>query len=79
MLVVIYVSHNPEISKTTAIIIETAECLYISIFIFSFLLSFIIDLYNFIPLTANVKIAGIKNIFFIPNVIIENIVPFFVP
>ena len=38
-------------------------CLNISNFIFSFLLSFIIDLYNLNPLTPKAKIAGINNIF----------------
>ena len=42
---------------------ENTVCLTISIFIFSFLLSFTIDLYNLSPLKARAKIAGIKIIF----------------
>ena len=52
-----------EIIKTIIINPEMAVCLIISNFIFSFLLSFIIDLYNFILLTPKVKTAGINNIF----------------
>ena len=58
---------------------EKIVCLTISIFIFSFLLSFIIDLYNFIPLTANAKVAGIINKFCSNKVIRQNNIPFPVP
>lgn len=39
---------------------ENIVCLIISSLIFSFLLSFIIDLYNLKPLTPKAKITGIK-------------------
>ena len=39
---------------------ENIVCLIISSLIFSFLLSFIIDLYNLNPLTPNANITGIK-------------------
>ena len=43
--------------------IENIVCLNISNFIFSLPLSFIIELCNFIPLTASARIAGINMIF----------------
>ena len=49
-----------EIITNISIKRENRICLTISNFIFSFLLSFIIDLYNFIPLTAIASIAGIN-------------------
>ena len=46
---------------------------------FSFLLSFIIDLYNFILLTPNTIIAGM-NIIFCSNVVVSmNTIPFIFP
>lgn len=56
-------SIKDDIANTIAIIPQSIVCLIISIFMFSLLLSFIIDLYNLKQLTAIVKIAGINNIF----------------
>ena len=58
---------------------EKSECLYISVFIFSFFLFFTIDLYNFIPLNAIASNAGINSIFWNSNVVMENINPFPLP
>ena len=58
---------------------ENSVCLNISIFIFSFLLSFTIDLYNFIPLTDNANVEGIIIKLCIRRVIIQNKIPFPVP
>ena len=52
-----------DITKNNNIINEKTVCLTTSIFIFSRFLSFIMDLYNLNPLTANAKIAGINIIF----------------
>lgn len=57
------VSTKEDIINSISIIIENTVCLTISIFIFSFPLSFTIDLYSLNPLTAKAKIAGIKIIF----------------
>lgn len=57
------VSIKEDIINSISITTENTVCLAISIFIFSFLLSFTIDLYNLNPLTAKAKIAGIKIIF----------------
>ena len=59
----IYVSIKDDNIKSISIISEKIVCLTISIFTFSLLLSFIIDLYNFNPLTANANIHGIIKIF----------------
>ena len=58
-----YTSTNDDISKISKINIENIECLSIPTFIFSFPLSFIIELCNFIPLTASASMAGINIIF----------------
>ena len=63
ILVETKISITDEIIKTINIINENTVCLNISILTFSFVLSLIIDLYNFIPLTANASIAGITNKF----------------
>lgn len=63
MLVDIKISIKEAIIKINNIINENIVCLTISNFIFSFLLSLTIDLYNLNPLTANAKTAGINNIF----------------
>ena len=57
------VSIKDDTINNISITTENSVCLAISIFIFSFLLSFTIDLYNLNPLTAKAKIAGIKIIF----------------
>ena len=49
--------------KITKAILDVTVCFTIPIFIFSFLLSFIIDLYSFILLTPKISIAGINNKF----------------
>ena len=54
-------------------------CLTISLFIFSFLLSCIIDLYTFIPLTASAIVQGIVIISFRSIEDIEKIIPSPVP
>lgn len=58
---------------------ENIVCLNISNFIFSLLLSFVIDLYNFIPLTAIANIAGINNILGNKKFTNEKIVPLVIP
>lgn len=58
-----YTSINADISKINKVNVQKIVCLVISNFIFSFLLSFTIDLYNFIPLTASDNIHGINNMF----------------
>ena len=74
-----YTSINEAIIKINKIKREKIVCLIISIFIFSLLLSFIIDLYNLAPLTANAKVAGIINKFCSNKVIKQNNIPFPVP
>ena len=54
-------------------------CLIISNLMFSFLLSCIIELYTFIPLTVSAIIHGIDIIFFRNIFIKNNITPFPVP
>ena len=71
-----YTSIKAEPTKINANKAENMECLQISSFIFSFLLSFIIDLYNLIPLTARANIAGINIMLCKSNVSIEKIMPF---
>ena len=58
-----YTSTNEEKIKINSMNKETIVCLKISNFIFSLLLSFIIELWSFIPLTAKTIIHGINNIF----------------
>lgn len=83
MLLKIFVEINisiiAEIINSINIINEKIVCLKISNFMFSFLLSFIIDLYSLKPLTASARIAGINNIFCINNVTIEKINPLVSP
>ena len=62
----IYTSIIEEIINSSNIIRENIVWRIISIFIFSFLLSFIIDLYNLKPLTASANNTGI-NIMFCNN------------
>lgn len=52
-----------DIQRVSAINPQNAVCLTISIFIFSLLLSFIIDLYSLKPLTLIAIIAGINIMF----------------
>ena len=59
--------------------IANIVCLTISNLIFSRLLSFIIDLYSFIPLTASIIVAGITIKFFKNNSQIEKIIPLYLP
>ena len=74
-----YVSINAAIINIISINIENIVCLTISIFTFSLLLSFTIDLYSFSPLTASDKTHGI-NIRFCNNIDVrKNIVPSQVP
>ena len=75
-LVDINISIIDAIANIINIITENTVCLNISIFTFSFVLSFTIDLYNFIPLTANAKIAGMSKIFCINNVTNTKLIPF---
>lgn len=72
----IYTSIKAEISSNSNINNEKIVCLVTSNFIFSFLLSFTIDLYNFIPLTAKKIIPGINSIFWNSKEVIINIIPF---
>ena len=74
-----YVSINEEINNKTKTNNEKIVCLKISNLIFSFRLSFIIDLYSFIPLTANAMIQGIKMRFCNNKVDAKNNIPFPVP
>ena len=60
MLVEIKLSIKDDIINNINITIENIVCLIISNLIFSFLLSFTIDLYNLKPLTPNANITGIK-------------------
>lgn len=76
ILVEIKLSTRDDISNNINITIENIVCLIISNLIFSFLLSFTIDLYNLNPLTPNANITGIK-IRFCNNIEINiNIKPF---
>lgn len=74
-----YVSAKDAINSIILTIAEKQVCLNISSFMLSRLLSFIIDLYNLIPLIAIAKIAGISIMFCIS--IDENmkIVPLLIP
>ena len=75
----IYVSIKDDNTKNARIIKENAVCLKISTLIFSFLLSFMIDLYNFIPLTVSANIHGIKIRFCSNMLVAKNKIPFPVP
>lgn len=57
-----YTSITDEKIRTIVTIRENIVCLRISIFTFSILLSFIIELYNLIPLTAKANIHGTNKI-----------------
>lgn len=75
----IYTSINDEMTNKINIKIENIVCLNTSILIFSFLLSCIMDLYNFIPLTASAIVHGIT-IIFLKNIVERNkIIPLPVP
>ena len=76
MFVEINTSIIEEISIMHNIIIENIMCLNNSNFMFSLFLSFIIDLYNLNPLTANAIIAGIRKILGSKKLINVNIIPF---
>ena len=58
----IYTSINEQIINRPKINSENSVCLKISTFIFSFLLSFIMELCNLIPLTASESMHGTNNI-----------------
>ena len=74
-----YASKKEAITRKISIITENKVCLIISPLIFSFLLSFNIDLYNLIPLTANANMQGMR-IKFCNNIeVIKNMLPFPVP
>ena len=75
----IYTSINDDTTNAPNIISEKKVCLYISAFKFSFLLSFIIDLYNFIPLTEIASNVGINIMFWKSNDVIPKAIPFPVP
>lgn len=79
ILVETKISITDETIKTINIIKENTVCLNISILTFSFVLSLIIDLYNFIPLTANASIAGITNKFCNNNNMSTKIIPLEIP
>lgn len=70
-----YTSINETIISKKNATNENIVCLIISIFMFSFRLSLIIDLYNRIPLTANAIKIGIKITFCKSIVTKENIIP----
>lgn len=63
MLVEIKLSIKDDTINNTNITKENIVCLIISSLIFSFLLSFIMDLYSLKPLTPKANITGIKIIF----------------
>ena len=71
-----YTSTNEEKIKINSMNKEIIVCLKISNFIFSLLLSFIIELWSFIPLTAKTIIHGINNIFCKRTVEVKNRIPF---
>ena len=75
----IYVSTSDDIMSIININIENIVCLSICIFIFSRLLSAIISLYNFIPLTDNASIAGMYIMLWNSIVDTINIIPLPVP
>lgn len=65
--------------KTVDIIVLKMVCLTISILTLFDILSFIIDLYKFIPLTPIASIAGIKSKFWINKSLNTNTNPFEIP
>lgn len=71
-----YVSTKDEAISKININVEKIVCLTISNLIFSFLLSFIIELYNFTPLTANANVPGITIKFCKNKLEKQNIIPF---
>ncbi len=79
ILVETYTSTKDARTKNNNKIIEINVCLIISNFIFSLLLSFIIDLYNFIQLTVIQTITGIKIRFCKKTVLNKNVNPFCTP
>lgn len=79
MLVEIKISIKEAISNSKSITKENMVCLTISNFMFSFRLSFTMDLYSLKPLTAKAKMAGIK-IRFCKNMLLKiNNNPFDIP
>lgn len=79
MLDDIYVSTKDAKSNIALTIAQKHVCLKISNFMLSRLLSFIIDLYNLIPLIDKAKIVGIS-IMFCNNIEEKiNMLPFFIP
>lgn len=72
----IYTSTKADTSRVASNIQEKIVCLVISNFIVSLLLSFTIALYNFMPLTANANIHGIKIIFCSKIDVVTNKIPF---
>lgn len=66
---------NDAATNKIAINAENIVCLNISTFMFSFLLSFMIDLYNFIPLTPSANTHGMYIIFCNNNDAMQNQIP----
>lgn len=74
-----YVSINEATINKTESIPENIVCLKISNLTFSLLLSFMIDLYNLIPLIANANSTGINIIFWKSIEEKINAAPFWAP
>lgn len=72
----IYVSITADKAKNNNIISEKTVCLKISNLIFSLCLSFIMDWYIFMPLTAKASMHGMKIIFCKSILVAKNIIPF---
>ena len=79
ILVDINTSITDDITNTASINSENIVCLNISNFMFSFLLSFTIDLYSLNPLTAKASIAGITSILGNNKFIKTKLNPFVIP
>ena len=79
MLVEIKISIPDDINNNSNITSEKIVCLSISNFIFSFRLSFIIDLYSLKPLTAKASIAGITKKLWKSRLLNIKINPFDIP
>ena len=79
MFLEIYTSITEDIIRNINKNPENNVCLNISSFIFSLLLSFIIELCSLIPLTASAIIHGINKIFWNRTAENKNNIPFPVP
>ena len=71
-----YTSINDDKIRIPKISKENKVCLNISNFIFSFLLSSIIELWSFIPLAASANMQGINKIVWRRSADTKNIIPF---